>query len=515
MAIKLFTIGDSISQGFMSGAAAKTHQSYSTLLANILGASGYNYPAWEKGGLPLDLETVFRRLERRLETDISGPFEWMRALAIINTYLDEVEDYYERGEGCMDKSIGSSPYHNVSVRGFDVSNSWQLTPDLCKNWVDSSDKNGDNAFGVVNDSFHRTGYKVLGSGSNTDDNRSQLGWLKHHHQKEGVENLILWLGANNALGTVTNLKINQTSPDGTAFKDGPASVSYKTRKDKDWNLWHPEDFRVEYQYMIDQVINIMEDNPHDTDYKVFIATIPLVTICPLIKSVESFGRNDIKVEEWIVDSNNPAPTDINQLKPATADLVSYGKYYPYFLFEDNFDITIDHLNQRDVLHVDNCIRKYNRIIQEIVAGANKKLSKPRFYLVDIATALNQMALKRNNNDPKYDFPDYFKYCYPRVDSRYYGVTRDKQVKAGGLFSLDGVHPTAIGQGLIAYEFLKVMVKAGVYNRNPQYAINWKEVFDNDTLYSKPIGILGEIYDNPDLKKWIYKKISDAWEHKKY
>src|SRR5690606_31291889 len=133
----------------------------------------------------------------------------------------------------------------------------------------------------------------------------------------------------------------------------------------DWNLWHPEDFRVEYQYIIDQVIDIMEDNPHNTDYKIFIGTIPLVTICPLIKSVEKFGRNDILVEEWIVDENNPAPTDVSQLADATKDTVSYGKYYPYFLFEDNFDITMKHLNQRDILHLDNCIRKYNRIIQEI------------------------------------------------------------------------------------------------------------------------------------------------------
>ncbi len=33
--MKLFTIGDSISQGFMSAAAARTDQCYSTILANI------------------------------------------------------------------------------------------------------------------------------------------------------------------------------------------------------------------------------------------------------------------------------------------------------------------------------------------------------------------------------------------------------------------------------------------------------------------------------------------------
>jgi len=35
--MKLFTIGDSISQGFMSMAAARTELSYSTLMARVLG----------------------------------------------------------------------------------------------------------------------------------------------------------------------------------------------------------------------------------------------------------------------------------------------------------------------------------------------------------------------------------------------------------------------------------------------------------------------------------------------
>ena len=40
--MELFTIGDSISQCFMSLAAARTDKCYSTLLANILGVKKYN-----------------------------------------------------------------------------------------------------------------------------------------------------------------------------------------------------------------------------------------------------------------------------------------------------------------------------------------------------------------------------------------------------------------------------------------------------------------------------------------
>jgi len=514
MPVKLFTIGDSISQGFMSGAAAKTDQCYSTLLSAILNAQDYSFPKWEKGGHPLDIETVFRKLERRLDTDISGPFEWTRAVLLINQYLDDVEDYYERGEGSLARCVEKFPFHNVSVRGFDVSNSWQLTAKICEDYIKTSDQGGDNKFGLVSESFHRTGFRVLASGA-TESGFSQLDWLEKHHTDQGVENVILWLGANNALGTVLDLKVNQTSSDGTAFKDGPDSVPYDERLRRGWNLWHPEDFRAEYQFMLDKVVDIMENNVNNTNYKVFIATIPLVTICPLIKAVEKAGRVDMEVEEWIVDSDNPAPMDISELAEKQMRAVSYGKYYPYFLFEDNFDVTLNHLNQNQVVHIDNCIRKYNRIIQELVAAANAKVGSKRFYLVDISNALSEMALKRNNYVPDYKFPEYFKYAYPKVDSRYYGVTRDRQIKAGGLFSLDGVHPTAIGQGLIAYEFLKVIAKAGTFAGDPETTIDWKAIFESDTLYSKPIGLLGEIYDNQDFKKWIYKRLSDTWEHKKY
>lgn len=502
--MKLFTIGDSISQGFMSGAAARTDLSYSTIIAEILGDKKYKYPAWEKGGLPLNIELVFRKLEKRLGTNISGLIEWPIALGLINNYLDEVEDYYERGDGNLTNSIEKNFYNNVAVRGFDVSNAWQITPSLCKQIVDKSKKNDDKFFGMVNESLLRTAYKVLGSGGLAND-FSQLDWFKHHNTTEGVDNLILWLGANNALGTVTSLKIKQTSNDGTLFNGGVENVSYETRLRENWNLWHPEDFRKEYEYLVDKVVSILEDKPGNC--KVFVATIPLVTICPLIKAVgEQNDRENITITEWNVDTNNPAPMSVSELKDGEEIVYSYGKYYPYFAFSDNFEINDPHLNRSDALHIDNCIRKYNRIIQETICKANGKLKNRVFYMVDISKALSSMAAKRNNFNPTYKFPEYFDYIHPKIDTRYYGTTRNREIKAGGLFSLDGVHPTAIGQGLIAYEFLKVMKVAGSFNGDPEKAIDWSKIFQNDQLYQQPIGLLSEIYDNTNFKKWLIDKI---------
>jgi hypothetical protein len=504
--MKLFTIGDSISQGFMSGAAARTDLCYSTLLANILEDNNYKYPSWPLGGHPVNIEELFRRLEQKLGSDIAGIFEWSNALFIIQKYLDEIEDYYERGKGSENKVVAKTYYNNVAVRGFDLAYSWMITPDLCRKYISASENKKDNILGMVDQSLLRTALTVLEAGSEKGiKNASQLDWLKYHHQNEGVENLILWLGANNALGTVLSLNIKQTSVDGTAFLKGPDKVSYDDRLKNDWNLWHPGDFKIEYEYMFNKVLNIMEDNPKQIDYKVFIPTIPLVTIAPLIKAAGGLqDREMINVKEWRVNQSSPAPVGINEVPECTPKDYSYGKYYPYFVFAEKFDVKVPHLNLVQAVHIDNTIRQYNKIIIETVAVANQKLNSKKFYLVDISSVLSDMALKRNSFNPPYKYPEFFDFAYPKVDTRYYGTTRQGTIMSGGLFSLDGVHPTAIGQALIAYEFLKVMKIAGIYKDDVEKAIDWKSVFKSDSMFSNPIGLISEVYDNIDLKKWVVK-----------
>ena len=76
---KLVTIGDSISQGFMSVGAARTDLSYSTIIAKSFGIAGtndYHYPTWPLGGIPLNFEVLLRHLSKYYGDDIWGPFEW-------------------------------------------------------------------------------------------------------------------------------------------------------------------------------------------------------------------------------------------------------------------------------------------------------------------------------------------------------------------------------------------------------------------------------------------------------
>lgn len=507
--MKLFTIGDSISQGVMSGAAARSDLSYSAIIARLLYGNDvtrkYHMPEWPAGGIPFNIETLMRRLEYLAGADISGPLEWPAAADCIIRYIDEVEDFYERGAGGLHTVLPRNAYHNVSVRGFDVAHSWLVHPALAKAEIATSQGNHDGIFSLPAEANLRVAQHVLGAGSPAEtDSFTQLDWLRHHHSQSGVENLFLWLGANNALGTVLDLQIRQTSNSGDRFASG--SIGYRERKAAGWNLWHPEDFRAEYRQLMERVTTIMDENPKGVVWNVFIATIPLVTICPVIKAAGIEEREEVSVTEWPVDLENPAPLGSSELRDPVVRECSYGRYYPHFLFADHFDKSLPHLNLAQVLHIDDTIRAYNRIIMESVAEANRLLGVRRFWLVDIASCLSALALRRNRYKPTYRLPDYFRYAYPRIDTRFFGSTRKGEMVSGGIFSLDGVHPTAIGQGIIAREFLQVMKRAGCFAGDPDTAIDWRAIAAADTLYSRPPALMSEWFENIPLKKWIYRLI---------
>jgi hypothetical protein len=488
--MKLFTIGDSISQGFMSGAAAHTELSYSTLIARALNLKDYQYPdVWKVNGLPLNLEHLLRQLEKKYGSDING-FDWVTLLPYIDRILDEVEDYYEREEGREDQPNidGRDFYHNVAVQGFDVADAFIVTPRVCKEEIRNSNQkkeNRDDFLGFPNASFYRTALKVLNPSLNPQfDDYSQLEWLRYHASNEGVENLLLWLGANNALGTVIGLAIKPT-PNNQNLLD-------LTREEREqWNLWHPNDFKIEYEELLNRVDEIMQGNRSE-NFKVFIGTIPLVTIVPLAKGV--------------------GPTTTIEIEPdypgGKRESVYY-KYYTYFFRDDQAISETDraYLTLSEALYIDDCIRQYNRIIRELISQKNQRhqelSGRDRYHIVETSKALEDLAFKRNAGQVQYQFPEYFKFQYPGVNTKFYHADAQGRLRQGGLFSLDGVHPSAIGQGLIAYEFLKVMDKVGVdVDFNNDFNLDWKQIFSRDKLYQNPISIMHELYDNKKLFEFI-------------
>jgi hypothetical protein len=482
--VKLFTIGDSISQGLMSLGVARTDLAYSTWIARSLGldvgdafsSPEYRVPEYPAGGLLVNLEAVMRRLYEAFDVDISG-MEWTRFAAEVDAVLDAAEQYYERGEGARPYRGGSVRwFHNVSVYGCDVADSWLVTPKACKAQIAATPGGDDGFLGVPNASFYRTALRVLNpSLSDGLDHFSQIEWLRHHATSEGVESLLLWLGPNNAVGSAILLNIAETQ---STLDRRPIELSLEERTREKWNLWRPDDFRPEYAELLDRIDAIMRHNT-DPRWRVFIANIPHVTIVPLA-------------------------TGIGEPPQAGERYFSHYTYPPLARSKRVVEAGGPHLTEAQARHIDATIDGCNEHIVALMEEKNARHRERRYHLVDICGGLDLLAYRRNDEQPGYAFPAYFKdnVALP-MDTRYYHVDRAGQRLAGGIVSLDGVHPTAIGQGLLAHEFLQVMKAAGVHGADPA-ALPWPQIIASDTLYQQPLRLMEEIYEHESLAVAIVK-----------
>ncbi len=480
--MKLFTIGDSTVQGFMSLAAARTRQCFSTLIQGLLApGAAYAIPDWPLGGHPLDLEIALRDIDRRFGPDIRGPLEWTRAFLDVTSYMDEVEDHYERGAGAANVPYpgGVEFFHNVAVRGFGVADSWLVTPAVCRAIIERSSPRRDDALAVPSESFHRTALRVLNpSLSPAFDRYSALDWLAHHATSEGVENTLVWLGANNALGVVLELVARRTPNDPHRR---PSSMSHEERLAAGYNLWHPDDFHAEYAEFLRRMSLAHQKNRH-ADWKVFLGNVPFVSIAPLAKGV---GQPTIAASTF-----------------PNIDGKVYFKYYTYFPFEEkDVDQGAPKLRMHEVLQIDEFIARYNASISDLVARENEALGRERYFIIDVETLLADLAWKRNGGSPLYTLPGYVNDLVPRPNTLFYHGRRDGYLESGGIFSLDGVHATPIGHGLLALEFLKVMQRAGVPGADPN-ALDWATIVRSDSLYQKPLRIMSEFRENKDLIQWL-------------
>jgi len=480
--MKLFTIGDSISQGFMSFAAARTELSYSTLIARVLGLTpevDYPLPTWHEGGLPLNLERLLRRLQSLYGADIRGLLEWPRALLTINGLVDDVEDHYERGSGNIARPQAgpTKAFPNSSCFGFTVADAWLLDPNWCLQQIRDGDED-DGLVSLPNKSLARAAHAVLNPSRHPAyGDRSQLKALEQHVKEEGVENLLLWLGSNNALGTVTRLKLNETP------NDPNQRMHVRSVQERDsYNLWHPDDFKAEYEELLNQVSTLMGQNKHQ-DWRVFIGNVPAVSIAPLCKGIGA----EKECEDPFGVLGNKA---------------RYFENYTYVIFGSDFARRTGlGLTRDQVLKIDGYISEYNKIIANLIQAANGRLGKERYFLVDISSCLLKLAYRRNNGQPTYPLPPELARARYKPNTMYYHADRNGQMQQGGFVSLDGVHPSAIGQGVLALEFLKVMEAAGAPGAKAS-ALDWNAIIASDTLYTNPIALMGELYDNSRLAEFL-------------
>ncbi len=422
---RLVVIGDSLSHGFQSGAVYNTDLSWPAIVAHELGWDGYHHPRYSGfGGIGLNIEYLLRDLESRFGTAVSvweTPFALFRARQL----LDEIEDYWERGGGNATPVV-SSYVHDLAVYGWDLRDALERTAATCEAAIG---RPRDNLLKqIIENNAERAARQVYpqwaeARGQTLFDAARAMGADHGADQDSGIETLVVFLGANNALQTVTKLKVAWTGPDCTSLA---AKAGY--------TAWAPSHFRSELEAVVEQVRTIEARH-------VIFCTVPHVTIPPIARGVGG------------------------KLRPGS-------RYFPYYtrpwISDDTFDPEVDpHITAAEARAVDAAIDLYNAAIEQAVAQARDEGRD--WLLLDTCGVLDRLATRRYTEDPSarpdwwtpYELPPALQDLTPEFSSRFLTSDGNGGRATGGLFSLDGVHPTTVGYGLVAQEVIDVMSGAGV------------------------------------------------------
>ena len=452
------TIGDSLTHGFQSGAIFHTDISYPALIAKELGFSEFRFPRYDGyGGIGLNIEVLIRELEDRFGADVSW-HELPPALFHARSWMAEGERYWESGEGAA-VPRSSTINHNLAVFGWDLRDTLERTFDVCyaemktpKRQLVPNIENGNNLAAL----------RVLPSGDahlrtltplSAAAELGSAGTVESPGEGDGVETMIVFVGSNNALSSVTHLDVRWSDK------------GYDDLKRKNaYNVWRPSHFAAEFDLVVSEVRKIRARH-------VIWATVPHVTVIPLAHG-----------------------TGTEKQRPGS-------RYFPYYTWpwvkDASFHPRSDpHLTHQQARAIDSAIDMYNDHIVERVRGARS--DGMDWYLLDFAGVLDRLAYRRYVLDPSARPSWWTPYPLPPeaealgVDSRFFESDSTGR-RQGGLFALDGVHPTTIGYGLVAQEFMNVMHLAGILfpqvdPANPRVGVprvDWARIIASDTLNSSP------------------------------
>src|SRR5699024_3615832 len=109
---------------------------------------------------------------------------------------------------------GDGPYHNQSIWGASMNDSWLITQHKTQEYINNfPDKNS--IFEMLpNHSMYTTAGLVLNPSMEEQFSRAtQLKNIRYLQAHGGIENLLVTLGHNNIIGAVTNLKFIYSEPD--------------------------------------------------------------------------------------------------------------------------------------------------------------------------------------------------------------------------------------------------------------------------------------------------------------
>ncbi len=167
----------------------------------------------------------------------------------------------------------------------------------------------------------------------------------------------------------------------------------------------------------------------------------------------------------------------------------YARYTRPWISDDEFHANRDPCLPGDMARViDSVIDQYNDMIVERVRAARS--SGRDWRLLDIAGILDRLAYRRYVLDGQakpswwqpYELPEAYQNLSPLPDTRFYVSDKFGRTQ-GGLFALDGIHPTSIGYGIIANEVLQVIRTFGVATQRD--SVDFDALIEHDTLIKSP------------------------------
>jgi phospholipase/lecithinase/hemolysin len=445
----LVTVGDSLTHGLTSGAVSRNDLSWPAIVARCLDvqllAPSYGGPL---GGLPFNIEGLLRELQRQFGERISG-VEGLRLPFVLHQIADQNEDYWERGDGSRPPRTDLR-YHNVGIYGWDIRDSLSYTAGRAAARIAANPAHDDLLGAVPSNGNDIAASSVLAPFGVAATQLDAAAW---HGRNGGIDTLVVILGGNNALRAVSDKKVAWS---GDGFADLDRKEAY--------NVWRPSHFAAEFAELVRAVEAI-------SARRVVLATVPHVTIAPIAKGV------------------NPQEPGA-KWRPGS-------RYFPYYtdpwIDEAEFRPTKHrHLTHQQARAVDSAIDQYNETISEAVRQARGRGRD--WFLFDLCGILDGLAFRRFATDPAaIAHNEWQGYQLPApiadLDTRFFRSDATGRLQ-GGLFGLDGVHPTTSGYGIVADEILSVLATAGVAAKRVDFAALRRQ----DTLNQDPPALMTAAFD---------------------
>ncbi len=446
-----------MAQGFKNGGVYRTDLSFPSIIAKAMGnSSKFESRSFSaQAGIPINIEVLVRGLEEKFGNEINlynsipAGREMYRTLRRIKSYWD--------GRLTSLKIDRTDPYHNQGIWGFSISDSWLIDELFCRNYLQSNQARY-SVFDVLPDNaMYTTARLVLNpSFSPKIEKNSMVDNIRQLQDDGGIENLIACIGHNNIVGAVTKLKIIYSKEDDVE----------KPYPERSCTVFRPEHFERELRILYRKISKFDIKN-------VFVPTIPYVTIPPAIRGVNTDQSNSFD---------------------------GYFDYYARFwIWDEDFDPEKHpHLTRDNAILLDQIVDEYNQIIKKVGDEFD-------YTVVPIGRYVRAAARRRHRNGDIQPFPEGFitalkenpKTSYlvnnnneTKISTDYIRLEEDtRRIMQGGIFSLDGLHPSTIGYGLIANIYKQSMQKHGVKFEHP---IDWDFVIENETLITDPPALLGDL-----------------------